>query len=57
VTDDGPAVAAASTDAVTDFHRRWAGQVAVEGPVAVVKAAFVFDPDGHNIEAVCHGPA
>ncbi|WP_354066438.1 VOC family protein [Devosia sp. 2618] len=20
-------------------------------------AAFVFDPDGHNIEAVCHGPA
>ena len=19
-------------------------------------AAFVFDPDGHNIEAVCHGP-
>ncbi len=20
-------------------------------------AAFVFDPDGHNIEAVCHAPA
>lgn len=20
-------------------------------------AAFVFDPDGHNIEAVCHSPA
>lgn len=20
-------------------------------------AAFVLDPDGHNIEAVCHGPA
>ena len=20
-------------------------------------AAYVFDPDGHNIEAVCHGPA
>jgi catechol 2,3-dioxygenase-like lactoylglutathione lyase family enzyme len=20
-------------------------------------AAFVFDPDGHNIEAVCHKPA
>jgi hypothetical protein len=20
-------------------------------------AAFVFDPDGHNIEAVYHGPA
>jgi catechol 2,3-dioxygenase-like lactoylglutathione lyase family enzyme len=19
--------------------------------------AFVFDPDGHNVEAVCHGPA
>ena len=20
-------------------------------------AAFVFDPDGNNIEAVCHGPS
>jgi hypothetical protein len=19
--------------------------------------AFVFDPDGHNVEAVCHAPA
>jgi hypothetical protein len=24
---------------------------------AVGEPAFVFDPDGHNIEAVCHEPA
>ena len=27
-----------------------------DGGHANVHAAFVIDPDGHNVEAVCHAP-
>ncbi len=57
------AFTASSTDQVDAFH---AAAVSVGGrdngapgerPYGdSYYAAFVLDPDGHNIEAVCHGP-
>jgi len=34
----------------------WQGQRRPEGPPENYYAAFVIDPDGHNVEAVCLRP-
>jgi catechol 2,3-dioxygenase-like lactoylglutathione lyase family enzyme len=34
----------------------WVGEGTPNAPRVHVYGAFVLDPDGHNVEAVCHGP-
>jgi catechol 2,3-dioxygenase-like lactoylglutathione lyase family enzyme len=54
-----------SRDAVTAFHHAAVSAGATDNGAPGVRAhyhqnyygAFVIDPDGHNIEAVCHRPA
>jgi catechol 2,3-dioxygenase-like lactoylglutathione lyase family enzyme len=66
-TRSGPmhiAFVAASRAAVDAFHQAAIAAGARDNGAPGVRAhyhpnyygAFVFDPDGHNIEAVCHSP-
>jgi catechol 2,3-dioxygenase-like lactoylglutathione lyase family enzyme len=55
----------ASRSAVDEFHRAALAAGGHDNGVPGVRAhyhpdyygAFVLDPDGHNVEAVCHAPA
>src|SRR5690554_2655141 len=59
------AFSAASREAVDAFHRAALQAGARDNGAPGLReiyhpdyyGAFVFDPDGHNIEAVCHAPA
>jgi len=59
------AFSAASRTQVEDFHRAALADGARDNGAPGVRAiyhptyygAFVFDPDGNNVEAVCHAPA
>jgi catechol 2,3-dioxygenase-like lactoylglutathione lyase family enzyme len=59
------AVAAADRAAVDAFHRAALAAGGKDNGAPGVRAhyhpnyygAFVLDPDGHNVEAVCHAPA
>ena len=58
------AFAAENRDQVREFHRAALAAGGRDNGAPGVRAkyhpdyygAFVFDPDGHNIEAVCHKP-
>jgi catechol 2,3-dioxygenase-like lactoylglutathione lyase family enzyme len=58
------AFAATSRAAVDEFHRSALAAGGKDNGAPGLRphyhanyyAAFVFDPDGHNIEAVCHNP-
>jgi catechol 2,3-dioxygenase-like lactoylglutathione lyase family enzyme len=59
------AIAAADRAAVDAFHRTALAAGGKDNGAPGVRAhyhpdyygAFVLDPDGHNVEAVCHAPA
>ena len=59
------AIAAKDRAAVDAFHKAALAAGATDNGAPGLRAhyhpnyygAFVFDPDGHNIEAVCHAPA
>jgi len=48
---------AADRDAVNAFHLAAIGIGAEILHAPRIYGAFVRDPDGHNIEAVCHAPS
>jgi catechol 2,3-dioxygenase-like lactoylglutathione lyase family enzyme len=59
------AFAALSRSVVNDFHKAALGAGARDNGAPGIRkeyhphyyGAFVYDPDGNNIEAVCHNPA
>jgi len=59
------AIVAKDRAAVTEFHRAAVAAGARDNGAPGLRphyhkdyyAAFVLDPDGHNVEAVCHAPA